>query len=209
MAGPVRRVPFVLRQLPNALSVARITCAPVLVAFAVLGHDRAFTWLLIPALLTDAVDGWIARGLRLESRIGARLDSVGDSLLWSATLAGVVLLRGDVVVDNAWLIGTVVAFWVLESAVAWWRYRRLSSFHTYASKAAGVLLSVYVGVLFVFGHLAWLLGLAAGASIAANLEELLLLRWCHEWRTDVRGAWWVWREGACATKPAAEAMSGK
>ncbi len=182
------------RQVPNALSLARIACAPVLLALAVLGQDRAFTWLLIPALLTDAVDGCIARRFHLESRLGARLDSLGDSLLWYATLAGVVLLRGDVLAAHAWPVGAIVACWLLESAMALWRYGRLSSFHTYASKVAGVVLSVYVGTLFVFGHQSWLLGLAAFTSIAANAEELLLLRWCPVWRTDVKGAWWVWRE---------------
>ena len=179
--------------MPNALSAARIACAPVLFGLALTGHAQAFTWILIPALLTDAVDGWMARGLHLESRLGAKLDSIGDSLLWLAALSGVVLLQGDVVRDNAVLIGAVVAFWVLESTLALVRYRRLSSFHTYASKVAGVLLSIWVGTLFVVGQQAWLLHLAAAVSIAASAEEIALIRLCPRWRTDVKGVWWVWR----------------
>jgi CDP-diacylglycerol--glycerol-3-phosphate 3-phosphatidyltransferase len=186
--------PSAWRHVPNALSVLRILCAPALLVLALLGAERAFTWVLVPALLTDAVDGWIARGLHLESRLGARLDSIGDSLLWYSALAGVVLLHPEVVKANVVPIAAVVACWIAESALAWLRYRRLSSFHTYASKVAGVLLSLYVGTLFVLGHQAWLLYVAAGASVLASLEEMLLLRWCPQWRTDVRGAWWVWRE---------------
>ena len=45
------------RQVPNALSLTRIVCAPVLVLLAVAGAQPVYTWVLVPALLTDAVDG--------------------------------------------------------------------------------------------------------------------------------------------------------
>lgn len=188
------------RHVPNALSVLRIACAPALLVLAWLGAERAFTWVLVPALLTDAVDGWIARGLHLESRLGARLDSIGDSLLWYSALAGVVLLKPDVIAAYAVPIGLAVALWVVESVLAWRRYGRLSSFHTYLSKTAGVLSSIYVGVLFLWGDVSWLLWLALAVTLLASLEEIVLLRLCPQWRTDVRGAWWVWRERTAGTR---------
>jgi len=188
------RRPLVLRQLPNALSAIRILCAPVLLLLAITGYQVAFTWVLVVALLTDVADGWIARGFGLQSRLGARLDTVGDSLIWYAALAGLVAFQRDVLAMHAGLIGAVVCFWILESVLAWLRYRRLSSFHTYLSKAAGVLLSVWIGVLFVLGHQPWLLGVAAALSILANLEEMLLIGLLPQWRSDVKGAWWVLRD---------------
>lgn len=188
------RRPLVLRQLPNALSAIRILCAPVLLLLAITGYQVAFTWVLVVALLTDVADGWIARGFGLQSRLGARLDTVGDSLIWYAALAGLVAFQRDVLAMHAGLIGAVVCFWILESLLAWLRYRRLSSFHTYLSKAAGVLLSVWIGVLFVLGHQPWLLGVAAALSILANLEEMLLIGLLPQWRSDVKGAWWVLRD---------------
>jgi len=188
------RRPLVLRQLPNALSAIRILCAPVLLLLAITGYQVAFTWVLVVALLTDVADGWIARGFGLQSRLGARLDTVGDSLIWYAALAGLIAFQRDVLAMHAGLIGAVVCFWILESVLAWLRYRRLSSFHTYLSKAAGVLLSVWIGVLFVLGHQPWLLGVAAALSILANLEEMLLIGLLPQWRSDVKGAWWVLRD---------------
>jgi CDP-diacylglycerol--glycerol-3-phosphate 3-phosphatidyltransferase len=89
------------------------------------------------------------------------------------------------------LFGAVVAAWMLENVLAWWRYRRLSSFHTVLSKGAGVLLSVYIGALFLFGHWNWLLWLAASASLLASAEELWLLALLPQWRADVKGVWWL------------------
>lgn len=183
--------PAAWRHVPNALSLARIVCAPVLVLLAATGQQTIYTWVLVPALLTDAADGWIARGFGLQSRLGARLDSLGDSLVWCAGLAGLIAFQRDVLAAHRWLIGAVVAGWMLENVLAWLRYRRLSSFHTVLSKIAGVLLSVYIGVLFLFGHWDWLLWLAATASLLASAEELCLLALLPQWRADVKGVWWL------------------
>jgi CDP-diacylglycerol--glycerol-3-phosphate 3-phosphatidyltransferase len=181
----------VWRHAPNALSLARIVCAPVLVLMAVAGEQSIYTWVLVPALLTDAADGWIARRFGLQSRLGARLDSLGDSLVWCAALAGLVAFQRDVLAAHRWLLGAVVAVWMLENVFAWLRYRRLSSFHTVLSKIAGVLLSLYIGILFLFGHWNWLLWLAAAASLLATAEELWLLALLPQWRADVKGVWWL------------------
>lgn len=181
------------RHVPNALSVTRIACAPVMLLCAILGFERAFTWLLVPALLTDAADGWIARGLGVQTRLGARLDSVGDSLVWYAGLAGLIAFQREVLAAHAALFGAVIACWMLESALAWLRYRRLSSFHTRLSKLAGVLLSVYMVTLFLWGHWQPLLVLAAAVSIVASAEEMVLLALLPEWRSDVPGVCWLRR----------------
>ncbi len=81
-----------------------------------------------------------------------------------------------------------------ENVLAWRRYGRLSSFHTVLSKIAGVLLSVYIGALFLFGHWDALLWLAAVASLLASAEELWLLALLPDWRADVKGVWWLWRK---------------
>ncbi len=181
------------RHVPNTLSAARIVAAPVLLWFVALSDVVAFTWVLLPAMLTDVADGWIARSRHVRSRLGSRLDSVADTLLLCAGLAGVVAFKREVLVDHAWWCAAALALWGLECSVAFARYRRLSSFHTYLSKAAGVLLALYAAVLFIHGHEDWLFHAAIGVAMAASLEELLLLRRFPQWRADVRGLWWVKR----------------
>ena len=184
-----------LRQVPNTLSLARLLAVPVLAAFAALGRETAFTWVLIPALLSDIADGLIARLYGLESRLGAMLDSVADTLLMFVSLYGLWAFFPEVVKDHAWLVGTAVGLWLLEDVLALARYRRLSSFHTYLSKIVANLLGFFIGWLFLFGFEPWMLYLAMGASILASLEEIALVAWLPKWRADVRGLWWVWREG--------------
>jgi phosphatidylglycerophosphate synthase len=183
-----------LRQLPNALSVARILATPVLVVLAVAGHETAFAWVLVPALLSDIFDGLLARTLHLQSQLGAFLDSIADTMLLLVSCYGIWRFHPGVVQGHWRILTLAIGLWLLEDCVALLRYRRLSSFHTYASKVAGNLLGFFVGVLFVFGFEPWLLYLAAAASMLANAEELTLLALLPQWRADVRGAYWVLHE---------------
>jgi CDP-diacylglycerol--glycerol-3-phosphate 3-phosphatidyltransferase len=182
------------RHLPNAISLARVLAVPVLVLLAAGGHETAFKWVLVPALLSDIVDGWIARALAVESKLGAFLDSVGDTLLWFVSVYGIWVFHREVITGNAVICGFTMGLWALEYALALLRYGRLSSFHTYLAKIAGYGLGIYVGVLFVFGHYPWLLYLACGASILGNLEEFALLALLPQWRADVGSVLRILRE---------------
>ena len=183
-----------LRQLPNALSAARLAAVPVLAVLAWTGRGTAFAWVLVAALLTDIADGLIARLCHVESRTGAMLDSAADTLLMFVAVYGVWVFHPGVLRDHPWLTGTALGLWLLEDLAALARYGRLSSFHTLASKVVANLLGFFVGWLFLFGFEPWMLYVAAGASIAASLEELALVARLPQWRADVRGLWWVLRE---------------
>lgn len=182
------------RNLPNALSIARIAAVPVLVALAWLGRETAFTWVLVPALLTDIADGLIARVFRLQSKLGALLDSTADTLLMLAACFGVWRLHPEVLEQHGLEVAVAFGAWVVEDVAALLRYRRLSSFHTYLSKIAGNLLGIFIGVLFVFGLEPWLLRVAVAVSVLASLEELVLLALLPQWRANVRGLPWILRE---------------
>lgn len=182
-----------LRHVPNALSTARLLAAGPLVVLAWLRLEHAYTVLLIAALLSDILDGWLARRLALQSRLGASLDSAGDVTTLACAAIGLAVFHADVWREHAFAIGAVLAGWVIECALALLRYRRLSSFHTYASKAAGYALGAFVIVLFGFGFVAGLFYAAVALSIASTLEELLLLWRLPEWQADVRGLYWVVR----------------
>jgi CDP-diacylglycerol--glycerol-3-phosphate 3-phosphatidyltransferase len=182
-----------LRHLPNALSLARLLAAPLLVALALVHRERAFALLLVAALVTDVLDGWIARRFQLQSEVGAALDSAGDVTTLAAAAVGIACFHPGVWYEHLPAIGAVLGGWALVCVFALLRYRRLSSFHTYASKAAGYALGFFIAVLFAFGFVSWLFYLAVALSLASTAEELLLLWRLPRWRADVRGLLWVMR----------------
>ncbi len=185
---------LLLRYVPNALSAARIGATPLLGYFAAAGAEQYFTWVLVPALLSDIADGFIARRFGLTSRLGALLDSIADALLFFAAFVGVWAFHPQLLQAHATAGLLLIGSWMVEIVAALIRYRRLSSFHTYAAKAAGYLLGISIGVLFVWGLPPVLLYIAVAVSVAANVEELALIWLLPRWRANVRGLYWVLRE---------------
>lgn len=180
-----------LRQVPNALSISRLLAGPVMLWLACVHAERAFSVVLIAALVTDVLDGWLARRLQLQSRVGAMLDSAGDVVTLICAAAGIVAFHVQVWHEHSVAIGAVLGGWLAVCAVALLRYRRLSSFHTYASKAAGYALGVFVAVLFAVAFVPWLFYAAVVLSLISTAEELVLLWRLRAWRADVRGLYWV------------------
>lgn len=185
-----------LRHLPNALSLSRLLAGPVLIGLALFHIERAFTILLIAALVTDILDGWVARRFQLQSPLGAMLDSAGDVTTLIAAAVGIAVFHADVWQQHIVGIGLVLGGWLIECTFALIRYGRLSSFHTYASKAAGYALGIFVAALFAIGFVPGLFYVAVTLSLVSTLEELLLLWRLPTWRADVRGVWWVSREAS-------------
>jgi cardiolipin synthase (CMP-forming) len=73
-----------LRQAPNILSALRLAAAP-LTAWLILHHqDAAALAVFVLAGLSDALDGYLAKGFGLASRFGAWLDPAADKLLMLA-----------------------------------------------------------------------------------------------------------------------------
>ena len=92
-----------LRQLPNLLTILRL-CAVPLVLRAI--WNREYEWALIwifPAGCFDFLDGYLARKLHAESKVGAYLDPIADKLL----LSGTYLMLGYDRVIPLWLTGIV------------------------------------------------------------------------------------------------------
>jgi len=70
-----------LKQLPNIITLARIALVPVFILVLV---DRHYGWALavfMIAGISDALDGYLAKRLQVQSQLGAILDPAADKLL--------------------------------------------------------------------------------------------------------------------------------
>ena len=183
--GPESR--SLLRHLPNAVSAARLASTPVLAWMAATGMERPFSWLLVAALASDALDGLLARAFSWTSRLGSLLDSLADAMLMLVAAYGVWVFHYYVFEDYGILIWAVLGLWALQHLLAMIRYGRPASFHTRLVRVAVAVFSLFLITLFLFGFQPSLFFIAAALSLAGVSEELLLIIVVPEWTPDLRG----------------------
>jgi len=183
----------VVANIPNAISTFRLLAAPVLLFLAITGNEFSFRWLLVVSLISDIADGLIARGLKVTSKIGALLDSTADILVSIIATFAVFRFRSDFVSEHYVPVLVVIALYGLSVTIAFFRYGRLSSFHTIACRVAAYAQGIFVVLLLFRGYEPGLFYLMIGISALAYIEELALLWLLPTWSTDVGGLYWVLR----------------
>lgn len=86
------------RQLPNAITIVRILCAPVFLwmLLADAGADGPLRWgaavLFIVAIATDGIDGYLARRYEIVTDLGKLLDPIADKALTGCAFVGLSIL---------------------------------------------------------------------------------------------------------------------
>ena len=179
------------RHTPNAISLARLLAAPVLLAAAISGRRSLFTWLLLASLLSDILDGLIARAFNLRSILGARLDSTADILVTCIGIVGLFVFQGDVMRAHWVPLSCVIGLYFLEMVLALWRYGRISSFHTVLVRVAAYAQGIFIMSLFFWGYSSWVLAIMTVITMLAYAEEIVLLVLLPQWTSDVRGVYSV------------------
>lgn len=146
-----------------------------------------FRWLLLACLVSDFLDGWIARTFHLASKLGAALDSVADVLTLSLAAAGLVVFERPFVSQHHRGLLLLVGLFVLELTASLVRYGRPSSFHTLLAHVSAYLTGAFLISIFFWGYINWLYYPALSISLLELAEEMALICLLPEWRTDVGG----------------------
>ena len=175
-------------------SLYRIMAVPLLVAFIWFGERQLFTWFLLISYSTDAIDGYLARKLKITSARGSQLDSIGDQITLVMGLIGLWFFENEFVLANYQLILLAFLPYVLQMIIAFRKYGKATAFHTYLAKSSAILQGVFILWLLFFGPVYWLFYFMVIVGVLETIEEITLIFMYKEWVEDVKGIYWALKD---------------
>ncbi len=162
-----------MKHAANILTALRIALSLLLLAFL---DNRTVCFAFFAAGgATDLLDGIIARRTGTASKLGARLDSFADMLMFVIMVICAVVWEGGALWALMPYLAAVAAVRVANLVIAACKFRTFAGIHTIGNKLTGVLIFVSFGVYILVGRLVALAPVIAVAGLTALEETLILL----------------------------------
>lgn len=186
---------FLFKNIPNILSFYRILALPFLIYSVYYSKDELFILLLSINLISDILDGLIARTFKLETEFGAKLDSVADIGTLLMAFAGMFFLKRDFFDIHAYEFLTIFGFYIAVHVISWLKFRRSPSLHLYSNKILGYIQGIFIFTYFNFGYNSIYFYFMIFASILAYSEEIICILYLKEMKSNVKTFFHLKKDG--------------
>jgi phosphatidylglycerophosphate synthase len=135
------------------------------------GDRTLFLTLFLIAGLTDAIDGYLARKWKVQSKLGARLDSIADYAFMGSVPIWIVLGTPASIVQQYYL-----PFIILAVVSALYLIVRINApatfYHLHSAKLASASIYICAIIIFMGYGRQWTIWLPTSLVILAEIEEL-------------------------------------
>jgi CDP-diacylglycerol--glycerol-3-phosphate 3-phosphatidyltransferase len=181
--------------VPNLISLYRLLAFPVILFLALTGRELWFVIFLCISLVSDVLDGNIARYFKLQTNFGAALDNLADICTYAMALLGLFLFKWTEIEPHAWILYLFLTVFILSYLVSFYRFGKIPGLHLYSAVSAGYIQSTFFFVLFVFGFYPWMYYLAVGWGVIAYIEKIFVLLRLDDIKIGVKGLYWLIKKG--------------
>jgi len=163
-----------MKTIVNLITTCRIIGAIFLLFVEPM--SAVFFAIYIMCIVSDIIDGPIARKTNSATNFGALYDSIADIAFIAAVLFVFLPLLPSDPAFGLWifyLVGVVVVTRLLTWAIGFAKYRTLTLLHTYANKGAGLIMASFPIFWALIGLTPAFLIVFAAAFLSA-FEELII-----------------------------------
>jgi len=175
-------------------SFYRIFAVPFLLVLIWIGDRELFTWFLLVSYSTDAIDGYLARKLKITSARGSQLDSIGDQMTLVVGLIGLLVFENEFIKANYLLILLAFVPYILQMIIAFYKYGKATAFHTYLAKLSAMTQGVFILFALFFAPVYWLFYTMILIGVLETIEEISLIYMYDIWVKDVKGIYWAFKD---------------
>lgn len=180
--------------IPNLLSAYRILAFPMVLYFALSENENLFVLFLIINLITDILDGLIARAFKMQTEFGARLDSIADIGTYILAIVGIFIFKAADFEPHLLSFYVFVGLFVSANVLSVIKFGRLPSLHLYSSKLGGYIQGTFFFVLFIFDFYVPFYYFMVIWGIASFAEHITIQLLISEMRSNAKGLYWILKE---------------
>lgn len=177
--------------IADIFALIRIITFPIVLFFILKENRSVSAWLFVIFFSTDALDGFFAMTMNLESSRRALFDTMGDILFLVVGFIGFFVFEEEFFQSHIYWVFAVIMLYVIELTASLVKFHKPSFFHTYSAKAAAFLQVAFLVCMFFFEPLPWLFYLAVAVSLLDALEDLILVFILRNYKTNIKGIYWV------------------
>ena len=175
-------------------SFYRIAAAPFLLILLWFHERELFTWFLLISYSTDMIDGFLARKLKITSPRGSQLDSFGDQITFIIGLLGLFVFEFEFIKENYILILIAFIPYIIQMLIAFKKYGKATSFHTYLAKFSAFTQAVFILSSMFFGPTYSLFYFMIALGFLETIEEVILIFMFENWVSDIKGIYWALKD---------------
>jgi CDP-diacylglycerol--glycerol-3-phosphate 3-phosphatidyltransferase len=174
------------KHIPMILITFRFFSGPLLLYDAYDGQVQRLFWsvLFSLAVLSDVLDGIVARALKVDSKFLRELDSRADVTLYIFVALSMWCAHRDALVKWRCLLIAMLISHFAQWTAAFAKYGKLASYHSWTAKIWGATLGFATGFLFAFDEDRPLV-VCSLWGVIHNSHEILMTVVLPEWKHDV------------------------
>lgn len=183
-----------MKHIPNAISIYRIAMIPV-IAYWIYSENRAMFFMFISInLVSDWLDGFIARRFQWQTKLGASLDSIGDLSTYLMAAIGFYQLEKSFIAEHAFSLSSLISIYCLPILSCLIRFQNIPSFHLYSSKIAAYSSGIFLISYAVWGPIYWIYNVFVFCVVFSELEVFLISLLLKEHRSNIGSIYFLMRQ---------------
>jgi CDP-diacylglycerol--glycerol-3-phosphate 3-phosphatidyltransferase len=174
--------------IPQTLILFRFLCAPFILSAAYFVGEEAKPLILVLmylGLLSDILDGIVARKMNVSSAALRRMDSQTDMIFWLSIGFATWMLYPQLIRDNALAIYTILAMEAAVYAISLLKFKRETCTHAFLSKLWGITLLIAFTSLIGFNHAGIPFFAAITMGLVSHVDRILITLILPEWTHDI------------------------
>ncbi len=181
-----------MKQFPLALIAFRFFLSPVMLCLGYF-YDKTYIPLIVVllflGLISDILDGIIARKQNTSSAKLRRLDSQTDMIFWLSAGFTAWFIWPQVISENSFVIWILLGMEASCYAVSIIKFSKETCTHAYLSKFWGLTLLAAFTDLILNGNAGFLFYFCLVAGIISHLDRIFITLILPKWQHDVPSAY--------------------